>query len=290
MIKLINKHINKFVHFEITKFPDGTSQVWKIDPEPISSYFDYEVLWMFENEAELFHVCQLGILLNTKYSIYPKLNCPFLPYGRQDKEISNNTTFAREAFLHLTEASGYSYIRTYDSHSLGPRIESQQPKDFIKWVLEQNTYNMICFPDKGAKNRYSNLIGNSFPTIYCEKTRNQQTGEIEGLTLVTDGHRSSIGLIEKAEILIWDDLCDGGKTFVETTKLLKKLGATIVDLAVSHGIFSKGFIPLNEAGINQVYTTNSLLKNGPSGLGKWSLMNFNIYELLNLKQYENNKE
>jgi ribose-phosphate pyrophosphokinase len=41
-------------------------------------------------------------------------------------------------------------------------------------------------------------------------------------------------------VLIIDDICDGGKTFLELGKKLKELGAKSVLLHVTHGIFSKG--------------------------------------------------
>lgn len=45
---------------------------------------------------------------------------------------------------------------------------------------------------------------------------------------------------------------------------VKQYKPAIVDLAVSHGIFSKGKGCLYNAGISNIYTTNSLLRN-PEG-------------------------
>lgn len=53
MIKLL---INEQeVKFELTKFPDGTSQVWKLqDDIDFDEYADVPViLWLFENEGEI---------------------------------------------------------------------------------------------------------------------------------------------------------------------------------------------------------------------------------------------
>ncbi len=56
--------------------------------------------------------------------------------------------------------------------------------------------------------------------------------------------------------VIVDDICDGGRTFIELAKTLKEGGAQRVVLYVTHGIFSKGIYPL-EKYIDEVYTTNS---------------------------------
>ena len=49
------------VEIKPTIFPDGTSQVWKIDD--IST--DVQVIeWEYENDAEIFHICQLAELIS----------------------------------------------------------------------------------------------------------------------------------------------------------------------------------------------------------------------------------
>lgn len=64
--------------------------------------------------------------------------------------------------------------------------------------------------------------------------------------------------VEGKECLIVDDLCDGGYTFELLGKQLKEMKASRVYLYVTHGIFSKGFVNLIQAGISHVYCTNSV--------------------------------
>ena len=61
-------------------------------------------------------------------------------------------------------------------------------------------------------------------------------------------------LLSNRRILIVDDICDGGATFVGLAKELRAAGAKKVYLYVTHGIFSKG-LPLE--GIDKVFTTDS---------------------------------
>jgi len=80
----------------------------------------------------------------------------------------------------------------------------------------------------------------------CLHKRDVRTGNILGV--VVDQNVTDLNL------LVVDDICDGGRTFTELSKTLsmpKKL-----ELFVTHGIFSKGVKELTEA-YDHIYTTNS---------------------------------
>jgi ribose-phosphate pyrophosphokinase len=58
--------------------------------------------------------------------------------------------------------------------------------------------------------------------------------------------------------VIIDDICDGGRTFVELAKAMKESRPTAkIYLIVTHGIFSAGFDTLNQY-FEGIYTTNSV--------------------------------
>ncbi len=266
MIKLFIE--NKEVPFEITKFPDGTSQAWKAG-SAIYGATEAKVLWLFENEAELITICQLGQLIKKEAwrGLVLELEAPFLPYSRQDKPISNVTTFALDTFFTIVQACGYFRVRTFDAHS---RIEeymgiSETPVHFFNSIYN---HDVICYPDSGAYARYNHSLSVlSSPialaeNLYCTKIRNQLTGQIEGLKI------ENVKDLAGKKVLIVDDLCDGGRTFIEVAKALKEHNPEQIDLAVSHGIFSKGKQVLHDAGITNIYTTNSLLNN-PDGFKVW---------------------
>jgi ribose-phosphate pyrophosphokinase len=248
--------------FTTTIFPDGTSQVWKLDLEPEEGD-RLEILWLFENEAELFHVCQLAHLLSVDYDYSPDLIVPYLPYGRQDKDVTNTLSFALSTFKEVLKSVGVIEIKTFDAHSYsGDMIISIDPTKFHKAIFN---HDVVCFPDKGAAVRYGEAQAfNNTPIIYCEKVRNQATGEITGLKL----NQATSDLLFNKKVLIVDDLCDGGMTFIKVAEKLKELQPSQIDLAVSHGIFSKGKHVLYDAGISNIYTTNSLLRN-PEGFRVW---------------------
>ena len=72
------------------------------------------------------------------------------------------------------------------------------------------------------------------PVTFCEKERDVSTGWITGFKL------ESPEIVVGKDILITDDICDGGMTFLKCAEALKEAGANSVSLYVTHGIFSKG--------------------------------------------------
>ena len=236
-----------------TIFPDGTSQVWKIPDLALLTSGPIIIQWDFENESELVHVAQLATLLDVKSrAAFIELYVPFLPYGRQDKSVDNESTFALETFARLMAASGVDLIRTIDAHNpsfsfspIGLLNESAEP--YINRAIDQFGANSVCFPDLGASDRYANLCS-GLGSIVLRKARNQVSGEITGMEVCESGH-------EGGKILIVDDICDGGRTFIEAAKLLKEThNPEQIGLYVTHGIFSRGTQPLRDAGIERLFT------------------------------------
>lgn len=259
MITLKNKTTNTQYVVNPTLFPDGTCQVWKL-PDNILETGDVDIIWYYENDGEILQVLQAAKLLTTdRVHSGVGLIMPFLPYGRQDKEISNETTFGLTTLFQVLKTFPFKYIKTFDAHSMkhfNPELKRfSLPVDkYIDKALFLSNADLVCFPDKGASKR-GYEIPEVYPTFNLDKKRNQSTGEIEGLVC-------SLPLNLKGKnVLIVDDLADGGRTFIEAAKLLYEMGALKVDLYVTHGIFSKGPKFLLDAGIHNIYTTDSRIHN-----------------------------
>lgn len=239
-----------------TIFPDRTSQVWHLENLHKRSL----IQWTFEDEGEFLHVAQIVALLKAKHPTGTIHLCmSYLPYGRQDKEVSNETTFALRPFLDLLKSLRVSKISVIDAHSnlaenYLDNFENIYPGVHIARAIGQlGNITRIAFPDEGAATRHLReakqpILREKYhgQFITGEKRRDSSTGEITGMTL----EGSPIG----QHILIVDDICDGGATFVAFATLLKKYGASSVSLYVTHGIFSKGVQRLREAGIHRIFT------------------------------------
>ncbi len=246
------------VNVTATKFPDGTSQVWQLGSYINKcDYFHIDFLW--ENkEEEILHLLQLTDLIrNESPECYIYLNMPFVPYARQDKTINDQNTFSLSTFASLLNSKKYNIVAGYDVHS---KVAKQLIKNFCNintWDFHYKVHldfkpNIVFYPDKGAADRYVRYENEV--VIYGEKIREPLTGKIIGYKIV---NAESFDLKDK-KILIIDDICDGGATFITASKTLKELGVGKIGLCVSHGIFSKGLEELLAAGITNFYTTNSL--------------------------------
>ena len=235
-----------------TMFPDKTSQIWNI-PSIDSSPKKFNITWLFESEAELFHLQQIVDLI--KYARVPclvNLYIPYLPYGRQDKDISNTTTFALHSFAKIINNMYFDKVETIDAHSniastLINNFVSHSPDTSILDTLGCLSVNSIAFPDKGACDRYRDLeCLQGCDVIIGHKERCQSTGYITSYNIE--------GNVKGNNVLMVDDLCDGGMTFKLMADQMIKDGAKDLHLFVSHGIFSKGTQTLRDSGIKRIFT------------------------------------
>ena len=252
----------KTIHSEFalkpTIFPDGTSQVWKL-PTEILNRKEYLIIWNFESEREIIDLYSLSLLLG--YHVYIHLHIPYLPYGRQDKSVSNDTTFNLAVFADLINALGFDKVTTVDAHNkqFFEKYIHNAVNLPVTGIHEKMIMNFlptyIVFPDAGAVTRY-NL--SHLSTIYCDKVRDQATGAILSHKVLSPPTLHA----GKERLLIIDDICDGGATFISVAKALREISPNmIIGLFVTHGIFSKGRQHLLDNGIDEIYTTDSLLKN-----------------------------
>lgn len=246
-----------------TIFSDKTSQVWKL-PEEILSSKEFQIIWHFEEEREIIDLYSLNALLPTKALI--KLHMPYLPYGRQDKGIGNDKTFNLSVLAHMINELKFDLVTTIDAHNPVAFYQwfrnsiNAPPTNAIYDVIKQFNPTFFVYPDKGALNRYKESFFNvTQPNthIYFEKVRDQLTGNITGLTMHTDTL-----FYKRDRLLIVDDICDGGATFIGVAKELRKVVPDVkIALYVTHGIFSRGRQHLLDNGIDEIYTTNSILSN-----------------------------
>ena len=265
MISIKNLDTGESIEIVPTKFPDGTSQVWKLKDLDQYKHFGCIITWYFHEEAELIYVNQLICLLHQHGISIVELYIPYLPYGRQDKEVSNETTFAKTVFLEMLLTEMVGKVTTLDAHSQHPKVISYSPFGYIEKAITDFKPDLVVFPDKGAATRYSSIVGNYF--LYLNKTRNQLTGEITGLEFVD---YSILDCIDSnapdVRVLIVDDICDGGATFNNASiflhSTLNRVGKKAkIGLYVTHGLFSKGYEKMIDSGISEFYTTQSLLRN-----------------------------
>jgi len=228
-----------------TLFPDNTSQVWKLDEK----HFDKEratILWDFSHESELIHIAQIKHLLDFYGVERVYLHIEYLPYGRQDKFISNDATFALWTFGAIVNSLHFEEIFIMDPHSqialsVLNKSRAVYPHGPLNRAYFLTRSDILCYPDKGARTKYSDIYSHYDDFLFGEKVRDQSTGYITSYDLFGDPNHK--------RVLIVDDICDGGKTFELLAEQLYSNGAEEVNLFVTHGLFTKGLRPLKNVGI-----------------------------------------
>lgn len=231
-----------------TKFPDKTSQIWKLPDDLIQS--DNQIIWDFESESELVQLIQLQCLIQ-RYNGKSALTMPYLPYARQDKPVSNSETFALRSFLNIIRQLEFTTVSAFDPHNESVVKEylnnfiALSPVHAIVHAISSVQPDVICYPDAGAKARYSKLLDHKH--VYANKVRHQTSGCITSIEV----H----GNCADKSILIVDDICDGGMTFIKIAEALKaQYNIKEISLYVSHGLFTRGTEVLRQAGIQRIFT------------------------------------
>lgn len=193
-----------------------------------------------------------------KYALNYKVLCT--PYGRQDRVCEDGDSLSIAVFAALINAQGYASVVIHDPHS----DVTSALFDRVEIITQDQVYNM-CFgylfgtinpdrilvaPDAGAAKKAAVIAGQGgfSDVLYASKSRNLATGEIVKLTLSGD--------VAGKDVVVIDDIADGGYTFIQLAKLLDEGGAKTKTLIVTHGIFSKGTKVLTDV-YDAVYTTNT---------------------------------
>jgi len=193
---------------------------------------------------------------------------PYLPYGRQDRMCCVGEAFSLRAFGESINSMNFFSVKTFDAHSsvASGVINNLQDVSQLKIVQSSemlkaringpyaDKHVIFVSPDAGANKKTSELAKYfGHPRfIRADKLRNLATGEIKETIVYAEE-----GELEGATVIIADDICDGGRTFIELAKVLKAKKAAKVVLFVTHGIFSKGLEPLYKEGIDEIWTTDT---------------------------------
>jgi ribose-phosphate pyrophosphokinase len=259
LMRLALSHAGQSVPLRCFTFPGGEIQV-RIEAPPVPA----DAVTIRADLVDSDTLMALLLLTDAVRRHYgdPAIHlvCPYLPYARQDRVAYPGEALSAAVACRLLNAQGYRSIEVWDAHSdvalaLLDRIRHRPASDFAASVI--TGHDVIVAPDLGAVKRAAacaRLAG--VPLVQAEKTRSTDTGAITGSAV----HGDSIG---DRDFLIVDDICDGGRTFIELAKVLRPLTQGKVKLYVTHGIFSAGFDVL-AAGIDRIFVANPFPAELPS--------------------------
>lgn len=211
---------------------------------------------------------KLGMLCETlrNKSIGCFVTITYLMGSRMDRRNSKSEPYSLMVIANLLNSMGIGGVSVFVPHSSSTRDLLDNYDETYWEYIEKGFYQRaitaifdkefpgkitedysIVYPDYGASKRFGDMLkGFQADEVTLVKTREQTTGKITGMKLLD-------GEVQETCIIV-DDLCDGGRTFEEASKLLRILGAKRVHLVVAHGIFSKG---VHLQGIDSIHTTDS---------------------------------
>ncbi len=185
-----------------------------------------------------------------------ELFIPYFPAARQDRVMIKGEPLSVKVYADIINGMEFNKVYVFDAHSevtpaLVNNCEVIPNHTFIDAVTKSigNDVKLIS-PDGGALKKIykvSEFLG-GVEVVECSKSRDVKTGRLSGFKVYNDD-------LQGADCLIVDDICDGGGTFVGLAEELKNKNAGKLYLAVSHGIFNKGFTVLDC--FEKIFTTNS---------------------------------
>lgn len=181
-----------------------------------------------------------------------QLVIPYVPYARQDRVCNPGEALSIKVFADLINSCNFDRVFVTDPHSdvlvaLINNVVIKEQHTIFGRIPKDWANTIIIAPDGGALKKAEKFAKyvKAKGVVAANKKRNVLTGEIEYVKLTES--------VDNEHVFVLDDILEGAGTFFMLATQLAY--AKSKELAVTHGIFSKGFDILTV--YDKVYTTNS---------------------------------
>ena len=237
------------IKYEIFHFPDGEVHI-KLDV--IDRKNEVNVICRITNAEELFILMQVGDILN-RQSVKWFLTIYYLMSMRMDRVITFNESFSLKVVTDMINSLHPCLIKVIHPHS---ERTIELLNCFVECSLHPNYKDFegdvqLCYPDKGAMERYSESYRSNYPVLIGEKIRNLNTGKIESIVIKNPEDYKHL------PVMVIDDLCDAGGTFLGINKAIKEIDDKAkVSISIIHMVNERGIDNLSRT-FDYVYFTNS---------------------------------
>ena len=247
---------------KLDHFPDGTLHMEGALYYDRNAFGKIQIDWRYENDSELFAlICLVNHIRSTQDNPRIVLFMPYIPHARMDRVKSSRDVFTLKYFAEIINSLHFDEVIALDPHShvseaLIDNLHVIHPQVYLEnvfeTVLSEGNF-MLFYPDEGAMKRYSSDIKSPY---YCFGIKNRDwcNGRILSLDLA-----GPVEDIAGKNILIIDDICSRGGTFLHSARRLKEVGAEDIYLFVSHceNTILQGELLEGDL-VKRVYTTNSI--------------------------------
>jgi ribose-phosphate pyrophosphokinase len=268
-INLIDKEDKSGIKYAHSQFPDGQQQI----------SLDYSG-YLPNNDGVVIHarlnnfmdlekiICANQSLREAGYTSI-SLYVPYFLGSRSDRKFSNwSNNYLKTVICPIINSQNFDEVQVLDPHSdvLEACLNNYSKKanfDLVKFALtkidnKDNAQDRIILisPDGGALKKIYDVaeVFSITNIVTAMKHRDIKTGRITHTEVpISEETR----YYEDCKFVIVDDICDGGRTFVELAKAIKAIVPVAkIYLIVSHGIFSQGISPLADH-FEAIFCTNS---------------------------------
>lgn len=274
------------IKYQIQKFPDGQQNI------VLKTYSIAEIKTLFEIKklsiqikSRLNNWLDLELIVCAVASLRElgaeeiHLYIPYVMGARSDRKFEEGgNNYVKSVIAPIINSLNFKSVTCIDPHSdvleacINNFKKISNYKLIVNFALKElfgqgkdKLYNpkkfILTSPDAGASKKIYKLaeqIGYEGDIITCSKDRDTEGKLTKCVVPVKD-----TGPLCMKDYIIIDDICDGGSTFINIAKELKKLyNCNKIYLIVTHGIFSKGFGELQQY-FDGIYTTNSYKQLNP---------------------------
>jgi ribose-phosphate pyrophosphokinase len=290
ILNLVNLNDILSFKYEISRFPDGQQSLRLIEEGYNTFNSLKENPYGITIKSRLNDFRDLEIIICATQALKEvgvqriKLYVPYCVGARSDRKfMEGGINYVKHVIAPIINSQSYEQVIIMDPHSdvLEACINNFVKVDNIRLVefafkdyflskgfetwSGSNFENVrLISPDAGALKKVfhvADTVKYRNEVIIASKHRNLETGKIDYTNVPM-----SVNDADK-DVFIIDDICDGGRTFIEVAKAVnevRKLSSSVHPdnhgknyLIITHGIFSAGFDSLGEY-FDGIYCTNSV--------------------------------
>ena len=238
------------------KYPDGGIYASVQDFSP-----PHVITERINNYEDLFFIKSLKEVLDYNGVKDVEIVIPCLFQQQADRRFETNQSFELKLICEFIDSCNFKKVSVFHPHSDVSSIAiknffSIDNSEFIKKVLADIPGHPIMLSTDGGSYKWINKLANTIAfdeEVYgASKARKYDTEKNEHSMVQVIDRKDFLG----ADILVVDDLCVYGGTFLGLSKMLKERNAGKVYLAVSH-ITVPNPNPELDSAFERIYCTDS---------------------------------
>lgn len=240
------------IKWKIDRFPDGQVNFKFLD---FNRKSDINITTRITNSDDLFILMQLKDILDRAEISVNILRITYLLGARQDRVMDIDQPYTLKLVANVINSLEARAVLVYDPHSMKSIELINNSTVYEVFTHDDIMDNFVitrdhgwgkedmCFvyPDRGAVLREMDMFSNTadfYNYITCGKKRDKDNN-LSGFEIIDSS------VLNKADnkrynLIVKDDLCDGGGTFCGLAPLLRELKPITLNLYITHAIQLEG--------------------------------------------------